>query len=171
MMKKKILISSAVLILMVANAFAYEHAEMRHVQTQASLGSIEVFERKGEYFLHVVLKKMAPGAHGFHLHQYPTCESHGLAAGGHYDPTHSQKHRGPSGGGHYGDLPRLLANAKGVIDQIVPLPKNLSGVDLKQHSFIVHAGGDNYHDIPLPLGGGGDRLACGVLHEGESYES
>ncbi|MBV8452160.1 MAG: superoxide dismutase, partial [Deltaproteobacteria bacterium] len=26
-----------------------------------------------------------------------------------------------------------------------------------------HAGGDNYSDTPLPLGGGGARLACGVI--------
>ena len=28
---------------------------------------------------------------------------------------------------------------------------------------MIHAGGDNYSDLPKPLGGGGDRIACGVI--------
>jgi Cu-Zn family superoxide dismutase len=28
---------------------------------------------------------------------------------------------------------------------------------------MIHAGGDNYSDTPKPLGGGGDRLVCGVV--------
>jgi Cu-Zn family superoxide dismutase len=28
---------------------------------------------------------------------------------------------------------------------------------------MVHAGGDNYSDQPKPLGGGGDRIACGLI--------
>jgi len=28
---------------------------------------------------------------------------------------------------------------------------------------MVHAGGDNYSDTPAALGGGGARMACGVV--------
>jgi Cu-Zn family superoxide dismutase len=28
---------------------------------------------------------------------------------------------------------------------------------------MIHAGGDNYSDTPKPLGGGGERIACGVV--------
>jgi Cu-Zn family superoxide dismutase len=28
---------------------------------------------------------------------------------------------------------------------------------------MIHAGGDNYSDEPEPLGGGGARIACGVV--------
>lgn len=28
---------------------------------------------------------------------------------------------------------------------------------------MIHAGSDNYSDDPKPLGGGGDRIACGVI--------
>jgi Cu-Zn family superoxide dismutase len=28
---------------------------------------------------------------------------------------------------------------------------------------MIHAGGDNYADQPKPLGGGGERIACGVI--------
>jgi hypothetical protein len=28
---------------------------------------------------------------------------------------------------------------------------------------MIHAGGDTYSDAPEPLGGGGPRIACGVV--------
>jgi Cu-Zn family superoxide dismutase len=28
---------------------------------------------------------------------------------------------------------------------------------------MIHEGGDNYRDTPEPLGGGGGRIACGVV--------
>jgi Cu-Zn family superoxide dismutase len=28
---------------------------------------------------------------------------------------------------------------------------------------MIHEGGDNYSDEPAPLGGGGARIACGVI--------
>ena len=34
--------------------------------------------------------------------------------------------------------------------------------DVKGHSIMIHAGGDNYSDQPAPVGGGGARIACGV---------
>ena len=34
---------------------------------------------------------------------------------------------------------------------------------LRGKSVIIHAGGDNYSDQPQPLGGGGARIACGVI--------
>ena len=34
--------------------------------------------------------------------------------------------------------------------------------DLSDKALVVHAGGDNYSDTP-PLGGGGPRIACGVV--------
>ena len=36
---------------------------------------------------------------------------------------------------------------------------------LKGRALVIHVGGDNYADQPLPLGGGGARLACGVIGE------
>ncbi|MEW3177732.1 superoxide dismutase family protein, partial [Escherichia coli] len=30
-------------------------------------------------------------------------------------------------------------------------------------SLMLHAGGDNHDDHPEPLGGGGARIACGII--------
>jgi Cu-Zn family superoxide dismutase len=39
----------------------------------------------------------------------------------------------------------------------------LSTDDLKGRAIVIHSGGDNYSDTPRPLGGGGARVACGVV--------
>ena len=36
---------------------------------------------------------------------------------------------------------------------------------------MIHVGGDNYSDMPLPLGGGGARIACGVIAQAEVNEN
>jgi Cu-Zn family superoxide dismutase len=38
----------------------------------------------------------------------------------------------------------------------------LSTADLSGKALVIHAGGDTYSDTP-PLGGGGARIACGVI--------
>jgi Cu-Zn family superoxide dismutase len=86
----------------------------------------------------------------------------GLAAGGHYDPAGAGRHAGPYENGHLGDLPALYVDANGKANNPVLAPR-LKLSDLKGRSLMIHAGGDNYSDNPKKLGGGGARMACGVL--------
>ncbi|MBA4391943.1 MAG: superoxide dismutase [Cu-Zn] SodC2 [Desulfobacca sp.] len=116
------------------------------------------------------LRDLTPGLHGFHLHTNPNCGTAlkdgkpvpGLAAGGHYDPKGSGKHEGPYGQAHLGDLPALYVNFEGRSTLPVLAPR-VKVSDLKRRSLVIHAGGDNYSDLPEPLGGGGSRVACGVV--------
>jgi Cu-Zn family superoxide dismutase len=116
------------------------------------------------------LKNLTPGLHGFHVHQNPDCGPGkkggktvpGLAAGGHYDPAGAGRHAGPYENGHLGDLPALYVDANGKANNPVLAPR-LKLSDLKGRSLMIHAGGDNYSDNPKKLGGGGARMACGVL--------
>lgn len=116
------------------------------------------------------LKGLTPGLHGFHVHQNPDCgpgvkggkKVPGLAAGGHYDPAGAGKHEGPYGNGHLGDLPTLYVDADGNANHPVLTPR-VKISDLKGRSLMIHAGGDNYSDNPKKLGGGGARMACGVV--------
>ena len=86
----------------------------------------------------------------------------GLAAGSHFDPDGHGKHLGPKGDGHRGDLETLKVGPDGV--SAVPLASNrLKLKDVLGRSLMVHAGGDNFSDAPLALGGGGARIACGVV--------
>ena len=110
------------------------------------------------------LADLPPGEHGFHLHDQPSCDAQGMAAGGHYDPRHTHKHKGPySSQGHGGDLPALIVNKNGTTSKKPLFAPHLSEAELSGHAVMIHAGGDNYSDSPKPLGGGGERIACGVI--------
>lgn len=114
------------------------------------------------------LHGLPAGMHGMHLHAMPSCDHDGKDAGDHYDPNHTGKHLGPyNSNGHLGDLPVLYVDTKGVADHPILAPR-LTEKDLYQHAVIIHAGDDNYSDFPKPLGGGGDRIACGMIKNPES---
>jgi Cu-Zn family superoxide dismutase len=61
-----------------------------------------------------------------------------------------------------GDLPALEVNDQGEAVKLMLAP-HLKLADIKGHTLMIHAGGDNYSDTPKPLGGGGPRVACGVI--------
>jgi Cu-Zn family superoxide dismutase len=131
---------------------------------KASIGTIEMTQTPKGVLITPNLKNLPPGPHGFHLHQNPSCDDQGMAAGGHYDPAKTEKHMGPYGKGHLGDLPVLWVTKDGTATTPILAPtlklKNLEG-----HSLMIHAGGDNYSDSPEKLGGGGARIACGVVEK------
>ena len=117
------------------------------------------------------LANLPAGDHGFHVHVNPNCgpgtgpngqPAAGLAAGGHYDPANTGKHLGPHGEGHKGDMPALTVDTSGKASKAIVAPR-LTVADVKGRSIMIHAGGDNYSDQPAPLGGGGARIACGVV--------
>jgi superoxide dismutase, Cu-Zn family len=136
----------------------------------SSVGTVEISSTKFGTVFTPNLKGLTPGVHGFHIHTNPACGPKekdgkpvaGLAAGGHYDPGKSGKHGAPWGGGHLGDLPALYVDADGTSTNPVLAPR-VKFADLKGRSLMIHAGGDNHSDHPKPLGGGGARVACGVI--------
>lgn len=109
------------------------------------------------------LSRLTPGMHGFHLHVNPSCAQKGQAAGGHFDPQKTNVHLGPyNNNGHLGDLPALFVDQEGKASMPILAPR-LKLEDFKGHAIMIHAGGDNYSDIPKALGGGGARRACAVI--------
>jgi Cu-Zn family superoxide dismutase len=64
-----------------------------------------------------------------------------------------------------GDLPVLYVDAAGRATRNSWAPR-LKTTDLAGRAIIIHAGGDNYSDNPKKLGGGGSRVACGVVGAG-----
>jgi Cu-Zn family superoxide dismutase len=133
-------------------------------------GTITIKETKDGVALATDLKGLPPGEHGFHLHEKASCEAAdkegkktaGQGAGGHFDPDATKAHKGPAGGGHKGDLPKLTVNDKGSSKEKLEV-KGLKLADFAGHALMIHAGGDNYADAPKPLGGGGERIVCGVV--------
>ena len=134
-----------------------------------SVGTITIKEGKDGVTLEPKLKDLPAGEHGFHVHENPSCDpadkdgkkTAGQAAGAHFDPAGTKAHKGPGGGGHKGDLPKLIVSDKGEAKDKMDV-KGVTLADFQGHALMIHAGGDNYSDAPKPLGGGGERIACGV---------
>ena len=138
-----------------------------------SIGEVVVTETAFGLVFTPAMDGLPPGIHGFHVHENPSCAPvqrdgqpvAGLAAGAHLDPAGSKRHGTPWGDGHLGDLPGLVVEADGHARYAVLAPRLKLG-DLRARSLMVHIGGDNHADHPMPLGGGGGRLACGVTPSG-----
>lgn len=118
------------------------------------------------------LRGLPNGERGFHVHANGDCGpgpnaqgemAAGMAAGSHWDPEETKAHHGPEGEGHRGDLPVIFVQADGSAKGAVIAPRITDIGELSGKALMIHAGGDNYSDEPQPLGGGGGRIACGVI--------
>ena len=135
-----------------------------------SIGTIQFSDSAKGLIIMTNLKTLPAGPHGFHIHQNPSCEPDikdgvagaALKAGGHYDPQQTNQHHSPTGQGHLGDLPLLEVKEDQTSSQTLIAPR-LTLADIRNRAVMIHAGGDNYSDNPQPLGGGGARIACGVI--------
>lgn len=162
-MFKKLLITSCLLGL---SYFAYAAQLVIPMvltdDNNKKIGTITAEDTQFGLLLTPHLSGLPAGTHGFHVHEIASCANKGMAAGGHLDPGKTGKHLGPySTQGHLGDLPVLFVDAQGKASLPVLAPR-LKLNDIKGHSLMIHAGGDNYSDTPEKLGGGGLRIACGV---------
>ncbi|EPO7101146.1 superoxide dismutase [Cu-Zn] SodC [Escherichia coli] len=168
--------SLAILALVVATGAqaASEKVEMNLVTSQGVgqlIGSVTITETDKGLEFSPDLKALPPGEHGFHIHAKGSCQpatkdgkaSAAESAGGHLDPQNTGKHEGPEGAGHLGDLPALVVNNDGKATDAVIAPRLKLLDEVKDKALMVHVGGDNMSDQPKPLGGGGERYACGVI--------
>jgi Cu-Zn family superoxide dismutase len=152
-----------------AFAFTVSMYQVNNNGSVAHVGTIEVDESPYGVIFTPKLQGLPPGIHGFHVHENPSCEYKmqegklvpAAAAGGHYDPAKTGKHQGPWGEGHLGDLPAIYVDAAGNATYPVAAPR-LKLADVRGRALMIHAGGDNHADMPMPLGGGGVRIVCGV---------
>lgn len=130
---------------------------------EKNIGTIVATNARCGLLLTPNLSDLPPGVHGFHIHDKPSCADAGMAAGGHYDPHQTGQHKGPyQSHGHKGDLPVLFVDQNGRATLPILAPA-LSLAKIKGRALMIHAGADNYADQPEKLGGGGARIACGVI--------
>src|SRR3954469_17246292 len=107
---------------------------------------------------------LAPGKHGFHIHEFGDASSpDGKAAGGHFNPK-GMVHGDPSKTGprHLGDLGNIEADSSGKatfdkVDPDLPLSDPMSIIG---HGVVIHEKGD---DFGQPVGNAGGRVAVGVV--------
>lgn len=175
---KKVLISALLAGFMTA-AFAADEivVDMKFATDKGpgeSAGTVTITQTDfGAKFTPDIKGLEEPGVRGFHIHAVGSCdasESDGKvvpagAAGGHWDPDKTGAHKGPwDTSGHKGDLPALYVDPDGNINYPVVAPRITDINELKGLSMMIHVGGDNYSDEPMPLGGGGARNLCGLIN-------
>lgn len=155
-------------------ALADTTVPMHEVNAQGQgqeVGTVTISESAHGLVFSPQLKGLKPGVHGFHVHQNPSCEpaekdgkpTAAGAAGEHFDPDKTGKHGFPWGEGHMGDLPALYVDDQGNATNPVLAPRLKKLSDVSGRALMVHQGGDNHSDNPKPSGGGGARIACGVI--------
>jgi len=107
---------------------------------------------------------LAPGTHGFHVHEFGDCSAADFtSAGGHFNPM-SKAHGAPKDAArHVGDLGNIEAGADGVAtldwtDSHLAFDGRHGVVG---RAVVVHAKADDLKT--QPTGDAGGRLACGVI--------
>jgi Cu-Zn family superoxide dismutase len=127
---------------------------------------VVTFEPRGDRVRVVAkLSGLAPGGHGFHIHEKGDCSApDGMSAGGHFNPT-GKPHGDPAHADHHGgDMPMLVADAGGnaTLDATIDtVTVGGSATDIVGRAVIVHKDADDYKT--QPTGNSGARVACGVI--------
>ena len=130
-------------------------------------GAVTFTQKGDKVTVDVKLWGLAPGAHGFHLHENGDCSAaDAMSAGGHFNPS-GKPHGDPGSPDHHGgDMPMLQADGSGN----ATLTAELSGIsigsgstDIVGKAVIVHKDADDYKT--QPTGNSGARLACGVINK------
>ena len=136
-------------------------AVMKPTQGNSVAGTVSFRQEGNTVVVMSQLSGLTPGPHGFHVHEKGDCSApDAMSAGGHFNPTGKPHGHPEHAERHAGDMPQLIADAKGNTRQM----DRLSGVsigDFIGKSVIVHVGPDDYKT--QPTGNSGARVACGVI--------
>lgn len=139
-------------------------------------GSVLIRQGSQGLVMRVEATGLTPGWHGIHLHQVGTCDGPGFqSAGGH---VHAGSEDAPTHGllndqsDDSGDLPNIWAGEDGravaeIFTPFARLADSGPGVhllDADGSAIVIHANPDDYQS--QPIGGAGDRVACGVIAAG-----
>jgi superoxide dismutase, Cu-Zn family len=166
---RRLAIGLAVSLAMTAGAAiaAGSAAEAKLAPTKGNnvAGTVTFSEQSGKVRVVAVVTGLAPGSHGFHVHEKGDCSApDGTSAGGHFNPgghAHGDPQKDPH---HAGDMPMLVADASGKAE----VKFDMAGVTLASgptslagKAVIVHADPDDLKT--QPTGNSGARVACGVI--------
>lgn len=136
----------------------------RAILTQGPTGLLIRIEAEG----------LTPGWHGVHIHATGQCDAPFTSAGAHINHSDPKAPHGllNAGGPDDGDLPNVFADASGQVraelfTSRARIAENGPGQwlwDADGSALVIHANADDH--ASQPIGGAGDRVACGVMAAG-----
>ncbi len=140
-------------------------AEMRSPEG-TSMGMVTLTQGPNGVLVSADVAGLAPGVHGFHIHEVGSCSPDFSAAGDHFAVEGQEHGYMNDGGDHAGDMPNIYAHADGtaradVFNDAITLDsgKDNSIMDGDGTAIIIHEKGDSYGADA----GAGGRVACGVI--------
>jgi superoxide dismutase, Cu-Zn family len=114
------------------------------------------------------IQGLAPGKHGFHIHECGDCSSaDGTSAGGHFNPEGKTHGLPMDMKRHEGDMGNIEADSTGKahLEYIDPSLSFEGSHSIIGRSIIIHKNQDDMKT--QPTGNAGARVACGVIGIGK----
>lgn len=152
-------------------AFGKAHAEIKGRDGREH-GRARITETIVGILIHLKLRGLSAGAHGFHIHEFGKCEGDFESAGGILNPQGAKHGYLNDEGPMAGDLPNLFVNANGeveieIMSSFVTLNKDSEDTlfDGNGAALVIHERPDDYRSDPI--GNSGPRIACGVIVPGK----
>ena len=122
-------------------------------------GRVTFTERDGTVHVHAEISGLAPGDHGFHIHEFGVWSEDGMASGGHYNPTHEMHAGTDTPKRHVGDLGNITANANGnaTLDLDDSSLRFRGPTSIIGRGLVVHEKADDLKTQPTGNAGGRGR--------------
>jgi Cu-Zn family superoxide dismutase len=140
-------------------------ATLEPTKGNTAAGTVDFVQKGDKVAVTAKVTGLAPGSHGFHIHEKGDCSSgDGMSAGGHFNPLGKPHAHFGQADRHAGDMPMLVADGNGNAELSVELDVLTIGsgaADIVGRGVIVHKDQDDFKT--QPTGNAGARLACGVI--------
>jgi Cu-Zn family superoxide dismutase len=142
-------------------------ASLEATKGNTTAGTVNFVQKGDKVAVTAKVSGLAPGSHGFHIHEKGDCSSgDGMSAGGHFNPQAKPHAHPATPDRHAGDMPMLVADSYGEATLTVELDVITIGAgatDIVGRSVIVHKDPDDFKT--QPTGNSGARVACGVIRK------
>lgn len=139
---------------------------LKPTQGSKAAGTVSFTQRGDKIRVVASVTGLAPGLHGFHVHEKGDCSApDAMSAGGHFNP-HGKAHGDARADErHAGDLGNLTADQEGnaTVDLEVDGLSVAAGApnSVVGRAVVIHANPDDLKS--QPAGNSGPRVACGVV--------